>query len=206
MIVRRRPQFTRNTRPRQITAITSDITKSEPIVLSVPIGTVLPFANNVAPFGYLICDGTAISRTQYAYLYGVIGTKYGVGDGNDTFNLPDFRAKFPIGYNSDKPLGTSGGSFLKTITVNNLPAHSHTGTTDSNGVHSHTYTRQQVPQNIAAAEGGTTTAANETTFQADTDTAGAHTHTFTSNNTGGGQQLDVTNPYITVTYIIRYRF
>ena len=59
-------------------------------VVSVPTGTVVPFAGATAPDGFLICDGSAISRTRYADLFAVIGTTYGTGDGNSTFNLPNY--------------------------------------------------------------------------------------------------------------------
>ena len=55
----------------------------------VPTGTILPFAGTTAPSGYLLCDGSAISRTTYADLFAVIGTIYGTGDGSTTFNVPD---------------------------------------------------------------------------------------------------------------------
>jgi microcystin-dependent protein len=54
-------------------------------------GFVCPFAGTTAPDGWLICDGSAVSRTTYADLFAVIGTTYGAGDGNSTFNLPDTR-------------------------------------------------------------------------------------------------------------------
>ena len=53
-------------------------------------GMVSPYAGSVAPAGWLICDGSAISRTTYSALFAVIGTTYGAGDGSTTFNLPDF--------------------------------------------------------------------------------------------------------------------
>lgn len=56
----------------------------------VPVGTIIPFAGNSVPQGYLLCDGSAISRTTYASLFAVIGTIYGAGDGSTTFNLPNF--------------------------------------------------------------------------------------------------------------------
>ena len=55
----------------------------------IPVGTIIPFAGNSVPQGYLLCDGSAISRTDYASLFAVIGTIYGAGDGNATFNLPN---------------------------------------------------------------------------------------------------------------------
>lgn len=54
-------------------------------------GTVLPFAGEAAPNGWLLCYGQAISRTTYSTLFGIIGTTYGTGDGSTTFNLPDLR-------------------------------------------------------------------------------------------------------------------
>ena len=59
----------------------------------VPIGTIIPFAGNSIPQGYLLCDGSAISRTNYASLFAVIGTIYGAGDGNTTFKLPNLLDK-----------------------------------------------------------------------------------------------------------------
>lgn len=64
----------------------------------VPVGTIIPFAGNSVPQGYLLCDGSAISRTTYASLFAVIGTIYGTGDGNSTFNLPNYtNGKFLLG-------------------------------------------------------------------------------------------------------------
>lgn len=57
---------------------------------SNPIGSVIAFAGNNAPVGYLMCDGSAVSRETYADLFAVIGTTYGSGDGSTTFNLPNY--------------------------------------------------------------------------------------------------------------------
>lgn len=59
-----------------------------------PVGCVQAFAGNTTPDGWLLCDGSAVSRTNYASLYEVIGTTYGEGDGSTTFNLPDLADKF----------------------------------------------------------------------------------------------------------------
>jgi len=56
-----------------------------------PTGAVLMWTTNSAPTGYLLCDGTAVSRTTYAGLFAVTGTTYGVGDGSTTFNLPNLK-------------------------------------------------------------------------------------------------------------------
>jgi microcystin-dependent protein len=66
-------------------------------------GTIKEFAGATAPSGWLVCDGSAVSRTTFANLFSVIGTVYGVGDGSTTFNLPDFQGRSPKG------VGTSSG-------------------------------------------------------------------------------------------------
>lgn len=62
-----------------------------------PIGTISPFGGSVIPSGYLLCNGQAVSRTTYAELFAVIGTAFGKGDENTTFNLPDMRESVPKG-------------------------------------------------------------------------------------------------------------
>lgn len=63
----------------------------------MPTGTVLPFAGSTTPNGYLLCDGSAVSRSTYANLFKVIGTTYGAGDGSSTFNLPNLVDRFVEG-------------------------------------------------------------------------------------------------------------
>lgn len=79
-----------------------------------PAGTVIAFAGNSAPTGYLICNGAAVSRTTYAKLFAIIGTTYGTGDGSTTFNLPNLTNKFIMGS------GTAGTS--KAAGVPNIKA------------------------------------------------------------------------------------
>lgn len=78
-----------------------------------PAGTVIAFAGNSAPTGYLICNGAAVSRTTYAKLFAVIGTTYGVGDGSTTFNLPNLIDKFIMG---SATAGTTLAAGLPNIT------------------------------------------------------------------------------------------
>lgn len=73
-----------------------------------PIGTINAFGGATAPEGWLLCQGQALSRTDYADLFAVIGTNYGAGDGSTTFNLPDMREAAPVG------AGTSTRSTIAT--------------------------------------------------------------------------------------------
>lgn len=60
----------------------------------IPTGSVMAYAAATAPTGWLLCDGTAVSRTTYSTLFGVIGETHGQGDNSTTFNLPDYRGRF----------------------------------------------------------------------------------------------------------------
>jgi len=82
-------------------AVTSEKIDSSTSQAICPVGTILPFAGSSAPSGnWLLCNGSAVSRTTYAGLFAVIGTAYGTGDGTTTFNLPDFRDKVMQGVGS----------------------------------------------------------------------------------------------------------
>lgn len=73
-------------------------------------GTVLPFAGSVAPSGWLLCNGQAISRTTHKPLFDVIGTIYGAGNGSTTFNVPDLRGEFIRGLDNGR--GIDSGRIL----------------------------------------------------------------------------------------------
>lgn len=79
----------------------------------VPTGIVEFFAGSKAPKGWLVCDGSAVSRTDYDELFEVIGTTYGEGDGSTTFNLPNLIDRFAEG---GKSVGTKKSAGLPNIT------------------------------------------------------------------------------------------
>lgn len=120
-------------------------------VFGIPIGSMMLWPTETAPTNWLICDGSAISRTTYSILHallkdvgGVDAYAYGNGDGSTTFNLPDFRGRSPIGAGTgtatrasewtlgEKPTSGIGGEESHIQTTAELAAHTHTkGATDS---------------------------------------------------------------------------
>lgn len=91
----------------------------------LPTGMMINYGGSSAPSGWLLCDGSAVSRTTYAALFAVIGTTYGAGDASTTFNLPDLQGKFALGAGGGFALGATGGEEDHLLTVDELPAHDH---------------------------------------------------------------------------------
>lgn len=115
--------------------------------LGVPVGVVSPYAGTTDPTGWLICDGRAISRSAYGALFQAIGTSFGAGDGSTTFNIPDARSRVWVGYSADDPafntMGQKAGEKQHTLTLSEMPAHSHQPqqwTNDSAGHMNHAQT------------------------------------------------------------------
>ena len=96
---------------------------TEPVPV-VPAGSIMAWSGSSAPSGWLICDGSAISRTTYAALFAVAGTTYGPGNGSSTFNIPNLQDRLPLGKGTNNStLGTQTGSMSSSSSV----------TTDSGG-------------------------------------------------------------------------
>lgn len=91
-----------------------------------PAGTILAYAGTTAPEGFLLCDGSAVSRITYAKLFEVIGKSFGEGDGSTTFNLPDYK---------DRTLFMRADSAVGQVSAGSIPDHRHTswGVSGSNG-------------------------------------------------------------------------
>ena len=110
----------------------------------LPSGMLAPFAGSTAPVGWLLSDGSAVSRTTYSGLFTAIGTAYGTGDGSTTFNLPDLRGRVPAALDNmggtdagrlslANTLGTTAGTQTHTLTSAEMPSHTHVaGYTDGN--------------------------------------------------------------------------
>lgn len=151
---------------------------------SLPIGMIMPSASQGSITDWLLCDGSAVSRTEYSELYNAIGTTYGSGDGSTTFNLPNISGKMIIGYDPDdddfNEVGKTGGSKTHTQTVAELAEHKH----------AILYARSSdFGNNYARA-----IACNDTGYTTTEDTIDA---------TGENQPMDIMNPYIVLNYYIK---
>jgi microcystin-dependent protein len=93
------------------------------------IGEIRMFGGNFAPRGWALCDGQLLSVSQNDALFSLLGTVYG-GDGGTTFGLPDLRGRIPVHAGtgpglSDRRLGSKSGQESVTLTLNQLPTHTH---------------------------------------------------------------------------------
>lgn len=153
-----------------------------------PSGVIVSFGGTTAPAGYLMCDGSAVSRTTYAPLFAIIGTTYGAGNGSTTFNLPDLRQRFPLGKaasGTGSTLGGTGGAIDHTHTI------SHTHDVD--------------PPNTTSGAPSTTVAATNLTGSAASTT---HTHdvnisSFTSGAASTSTSGTANAPFISLNFIIK---
>jgi len=114
----------------------------------VPTGAVQAFAMTTVPSGWLACDGSTVSRTDYADLFALIGTAFGEGDGSTTFALPNLQDQFVLGLGTTyATIAATGGEATHTLITSEMPSHSHSGPTllsDGTGVPGTTNSRRTV--------------------------------------------------------------
>lgn len=180
-----------------------------------PVGVMDMWPTGSPPTGWLICNGQAVSRTTYAALFGVIGIVYGPGDGSTTFNLPNFKGRVPVGFDSAQTefnaLGKLFGEKTHLLTLAESPSHVHAAgslATGSSGSHGHTIGAQNVasgsnPWGLPADGGVAGTAGNHANG---TYPSGDHTHPITGDtgSAGGGAAHNNIQPSIAVNIIIKY--
>jgi microcystin-dependent protein len=146
-----------------------------------PSGMVVATAALTAPDGWLIANGSAVSRTTYAKLFAAIGTQYGAGDGSTTFNLPSLRGRVIVGVDPGQteftPQGKTGGTKSIVQTVDQMPAHSHFSL---------------INQGVGVARQDGTGAFGNTSDGRDYTTT-----------TGGNAAMPILQPYQSLLYIIK---
>ncbi|WP_418264002.1 phage tail protein [Flavobacterium faecale] len=158
------------------------------------IGEIRMFGGNFAPRSWALCNGQLLPIAQNSALFSILGTTYG-GDGRTTFGLPDLRGRVPMHPGngpglSSRRLGEKGGSETNTITVAQMPAHTHT-------------------VNAVSVDGDTnipTNALPANTKVLDKEYSTENTDVMMKgtmiNNTGGGQSVNNIQPYNNVNFII----
>ncbi len=195
-------------------------------------GSIVMFAGSVAPEGWLLCDGSAVSRETYASLYSVIGDSYGSGDGSTTFNLPNLTGRVLIGSSSSHPAASSGGEEEHILAASEIPEHGHSvgqhghanNITVSTPVLTHTITQGVFKYNAPGATvktangsdvnswaGTTSTNATRTTNVAVADHPATNCtvdgsvddcDAFNTSSVGLSDAHSNMQPYITLNYII----
>ena len=148
------------------------------------------FAGNFAPAGWMFCEGQLLPISENEVLFQLIGTTYG-GDGEETFALPDLRGRLPIHQGNGFILAETGGAEEITLTVNQIPAHSHPMLATSMLASS--------PNPV-----GNVLAQSRSPFQKaySTDTLPINMHAAMISPVGGSQPHTNFQPYLCVDFII----
>ena len=156
-------------------------TSSQSVAPLLPAGVITAWAGSSAPDGWLLCDGTAYSRSVYAALWGVCSITFGSGDGSSTFNIPDIRGRAIYGTSSSITRAATSTAIGSSFTM--LAA----GSTGSAGGHTHSTTTASVNSTSDKDVAATVTVLTGISAAAD------HTHSSSS----------VTGPGISLNYIIK---
>ncbi|WP_439587662.1 tail fiber protein [Hydrogenophaga sp.] len=152
------------------------------------VGMLGLFRRTTAPPGWLKANGAAVSRTTYAALFAEIGTSEGPGNGSTTFNLPDWRGLFPRGWDDSR--GLDLGRALGSAQESQNAAHTHSGTTSTDGSHTHTPPAGHfsINSNASYSYGGGGASLGTASSTA---AAGSHNHTFSTSSSGGSEARPV---------------
>jgi len=152
------------------------------------VGEIRMFAGNFAPVGWMFCEGQLLPISENEVLFQLIGTTYG-GDGESTFALPDLRGRLPLHQGNGLILAETGGVEEVTLTVNQMPAHSHPMLASTN--------------NASAANAANNVLAQtptHTSYIADNPNWPLSANSIGS--TGGSQPHSNFQPYLCVDFII----
>ena len=183
---------------------------------SLPAGIIIGYGGAAAPSQWLLCDGTAVSRSTYSALFAAIGVSYGVGNGSSTFNLPDYRGRVMVGLSSTDAdfdtLGEKYGSKTHTLTSAQMPVHTHiqNAHTHTQNAHNHSTSYQTDGENsplggnynIVTDYRDPTGAGNKITIGNTTPTN--QNTTPTNQNAGSGSAHNNVQPGQVSNFIIKY--
>ena len=154
------------------------------------VGEIRMFAGNFAPAGWMFCEGQLLPISENETLFNLIGTTYG-GDGESTFALPDLRGRIPIHQGNGFILAETGGAEEITLTVNQIPSHTHAALCSSN-----TATGVIAQGNVPAA------APDINTLSYGTDNPTTTLSPVTIGPVGGSQPHTNFQPYLCIDFII----
>jgi len=152
------------------------------------VGEIRMFAGNFAPAGWMFCEGQLLPISEYETLFNLIGTTYG-GDGQSTFSLPDMRGRIPIHQGGGFTLAETGGVEEVTLTVSQIPSHSH-------------------PLMVSTGPGSGNTPAGHVTAESPNislyieDAPAVAMNAAAITSTGGSQPHTNFQPYLCVSFII----
>jgi microcystin-dependent protein len=155
------------------------------------VGEIRMFAGNFAPAGWMFCEGQLLPISEFETLFNLIGTTYG-GDGQSTFALPDLRGRVPLHFGNGFTLAETGGVETVTLTVSQIPAHSHAFLGTRNAAAGAAPSPSVVP--------GIASASTITPYGTDAPTTSLNASSVSS--TGGSQPHDNFQPYLCVNFII----
>ena len=163
-----------------------------------PVGSLKLWPAATPPGGWFSCDGQELPRTVHAELFAVIGTAWGAGNGSTTFNLPNLAGLTPVHRGGWINFAQRVGEVTHTLTVAEMPQHTHGGYTEWAGDHSHTY---QGPATGGVSGGFTNVPFPATETQ--TSTAGQHYHALQDGPAGGGGSHNNIQPSVGLNVVIK---
>lgn len=152
------------------------------------VGEIRTFAFGIVPTGWALCNGQLLQINSNQALYSIIGVRYG-GDGMTNFALPNLQGRTPIHMSSNYPIATSGGEATHTLTINEIPQHTH----QANG--------SSANADMPKPEGNTwaTTATTRPIYAA---TANITMNATAIGTAGASQAHNNMQPYIAVSFCI----
>lgn len=153
------------------------------------VGEIRMFAGNFAPAGWMFCEGQLLPISQYETLFNLIGTTYG-GDGQSTFALPDLRGRLPMHMGNGFTLAETGGVEQVTLTVSQIPSHTHPCLATTNSA------TGSIPDGAYVAQG------DQNINIYDPGAADATMSPLSVSNVGGSQPHSNFQPYLCVDFII----